>query len=73
MGHWQNSRFDVDEVGRLHAPTGQMMLGEEGVQSEYEALPGWHINLLWWGEVAAAPDFGVDEIAPQTPSRIFAF
>ncbi|MGQ3675632.1 hypothetical protein ACT6QH_09085 [Xanthobacter sp. TB0139] len=54
VGRWQNSRFDVDEVGELLA------------------VSGWHINILWWGDAADAPDFGPDEISPQTPSRVFA-
>lgn len=69
MGTWQGERFDLDEVGIIHAP----MPEDAGEDSPRTALPGWHINLLWWGLDETAPDFGADEILPQTPSRVFSF
>ncbi len=53
-GRWQGERFDLDEVGVLHVPL--PLDANEGAVSE--ALPGWHINLLWWGQDDAVPDFG---------------
>lgn len=67
-GRWQGSRYDLDEVGVLHTP----LPPDAGEDAAPEVLPGWHINLLWWGDDAAAPDFGADVIAPATPSRVFA-
>ncbi len=68
-GERAGTRFDVDEVGEIHTPA------PEGAGEDFmpEALPGWHVNLLWWGADETAPDFGADEISPATPSRVFAF
>ena len=67
-GELSGTRYDVDEVGILYEPI------PEDAAEDYrpEPLPGWHINLLWWGEDDAAPDFGAAVITPATPSRVFA-
>lgn len=67
-GRWHEERFDLDEVGVLHAP----LPPDAAEYTAPEPLPGWHINLLWWGDDEAAPDFGAAEITPATPSRVFA-
>lgn len=67
-GLWKSERFDLDEVGVLHARR-PPKTGEDAL---LQPLSGWHVNLLWWGADEAAPDFGADEIAPATPSRVFA-
>lgn len=75
-GRWQGERFDVDEVGVIHAPlpTDAQGDGEEDAPADAipEPLPGWHVNLLWWG-ADDAPDFGDADLAPDptTPSRVF--
>ena len=33
---------------------------------------GDHVNLLWWGDAASAPDFGAHIATPATPSCSFA-
>ena len=68
IGDLSGTRYDVDEVGVLYAP----IPDDAAEDYEPEAREGWHINLLWWGEDDAAPDFGADEITPATPSRVFA-
>ncbi len=67
-GRWQGGRYDLDEVGVLHAA----LPPDASEDAAPEPLPGWHINLLWWGDDAPAPDFGPDVIDPATPSRVFA-
>lgn len=66
-GELSGTRYDVDEVGVLYAPT------PEDAAEDYrpEARDGWHVNVLWWGETA--PDFGDADLTPdpETPSRIF--
>lgn len=68
-GHWQDARYDVDDVGVIHAPVPP----DADENAVPEAMPGWHVNLLWWGdEGKAGPDFGADVVLPLTPSRVFA-
>lgn len=35
-----------------------------------EPIPGFHVNLLWWGDTP--PDFGPARIVPVTPTCVFA-
>ena len=67
-GELSGTRYDVDEVGILYEPI------PEGAAEDFrlEPLPGWRVNVLWWGETA--PDFGSADLAPspETPNRVFA-
>ncbi|MFG1400326.1 hypothetical protein [Xanthobacter sediminis] len=44
-------------------------LADQGVTTGSD---GDHVNLLWWGDAAGAPDFGAHVVMPQTPSAVFA-
>lgn len=44
-------------------------LSDHGVPT---STSGEHVNFLWWGTQASAPDFGASLIAPQTPRCCFA-
>ena len=64
------TRYDVDFVGTLHAPTGAVIETDEGPTPVLAPIEGYHVNVLWWGETP--PDFGSAVVTPATPSRTFA-
>ena len=58
----------VDVVGVIYKPTGSMLDTDDGPVPEFEALPGWHVNLS--ESVAEFAEY--ETPSPATPSRIFA-
>ena len=62
---------NIDTVGVIHKPTGEMLDTDEGPMPVMQAIPGWHVNVrLVDGEDGAALEpFAV---TPTTPSRVWA-
>ena len=60
--HVDGVRCDIDMIGALWATTGTE---DEPVMTP---LPGWHLNLLWWGD-GAAPVIGGEVVEPAKPLR----
>ena len=64
----QNYEGNIDIIGVIYKPTGEMLMGEDGEYPEMAPLPGWHVNTR--GPV-------LDELKPYaievaTPSRVWA-
>jgi hypothetical protein len=54
------ARCDIDMIGVLHEAA--------DADAQPVALPGWHINLLWWG-ADAPPDIDGEVMEPKQPLR----
>lgn len=59
-------RCDIDMIGTLYEQTGEM--DAEG-NAPTAALPGYHVNLLWWGVGTSAPVIGGEVVEPHPPLR----
>jgi hypothetical protein len=55
-------RCDIDMIGVLRA-----MTGTEG-EPVMTPLPGWHVNLLWWGD-GEPPQIGGEVVTPEAALR----
>ncbi|WP_026782966.1 hypothetical protein [Pleomorphomonas koreensis] len=54
------ARCDIDMIGVLHEAA--------DADAQPVALPGWHINLLWWGD-GTAPAIGGETVEPEAALR----
>jgi hypothetical protein len=62
---------NIDTIGIIYKPTGEMLQGEDGEYPEMAALPGWHVNVrLAEGEDAEALE--AFAVAPRKPMRVWA-
>lgn len=64
--HVDGVRCDIDMIGALYEQTGEM--DAEG-NVPVAPLPGFHVNLLWWGGDGAAPSIGGEVVDPAPPLR----
>lgn len=62
--HVDGTRCDIDMIGTLYEQTGVDELGEPITAP----LPGYHVNLLWWGE-AQPPAIGGELVNPDPALR----
>lgn len=62
---------NIDTIGLIYKPTGEILRGEDGEYPAMAPIPGWHVNVrLVEGENADALEpFAV---TPVTPSRVWA-
>jgi hypothetical protein len=61
---------NIDTIGLIYKPTGEMLMGEDGEYPEMESIEGWHVNVrLVDGEDAEALE--PFEVSPQTPVRVW--
>ena len=62
---------NIDTIGIIYKPTGEMLLGEDGEYPDMQPIDGWHVNvLLEEGEDAEAlADYLV---SPKQPVRVWA-
>jgi hypothetical protein len=61
---------NIDTIGIIYKPTGEMLQGEDGEYPEMAPIEGWHVNVrLVGGEDAdALAPFVVE---PKTPVRVW--
>jgi hypothetical protein len=61
---------NIDTIGLIYKPTGEMLLGEDGEYPEMAPIEGWHVNVrLVDGEDAEALE--PFEVSPETPVRVW--
>jgi hypothetical protein len=60
---------NIDTIGIIYKPTGEMLQGEDGPYPEMAPIEGWHVNVRLVGEDAAALEPFVVE--PKTPVRVW--
>jgi hypothetical protein len=60
---------NIDTIGVIYKPTGEMLQGEDGEYPAMEAIEGWHVNVRLVGEDATTLlPYAVE---PSTPQRVF--
>jgi hypothetical protein len=61
---------NIDTIGIIYKPTGEMLQGEDGEYPEMAPIEGWHVNVrLVDGEDADALEPFV--VQPKTPVRVW--
>jgi len=61
---------NIDTIGIIYKPTGEMLQGEDGEYPEMAPIEGWHVNVrLVSGEDADALEPFV--VQPKTPVRVW--
>jgi hypothetical protein len=60
---------NIDTIGIIYKPTGEMLQGEDGPYPEMAPIEGWHVNVRVVGEDAEALEPFVVE--PKTPVRVW--
>jgi hypothetical protein len=60
---------NIDTIGIIYKPTGEMLQGEDGEYPEMAPIEGWHVNVRLVGEDAEALEPFVVE--PKTPVRVW--
>jgi hypothetical protein len=60
---------NIDTIGIIYKPTGEMLQGEDGPYPEMAPIEGWHVNVRLVGEDAAALE--PFEVSPVTPVRVW--
>ena len=62
--HAGGVRCDIDMIGVFRETAGTDAEGEPIMTQ----LPGWHVNLLWWGD-APPPQIGGEVVTPEAALR----
>ena len=60
---------NIDTIGIIYKPTGEMLQGEDGPYPEMAPIVGWHVNVRLVGEDAAA--LAPFVVEPKTPVRVW--
>jgi hypothetical protein len=60
---------NIDTIGIIYKPTGEMLQGEDGPYPEMAPIEGWHVNVRLVGEDAEALEPFV--VQPNTPVRVW--
>jgi hypothetical protein len=61
---------NIDTIGIIYKPTGEMLQGEDGPYPAMAPIAGWHVNVrLVDGEDAEALE--PFEVSPATPIRVW--
>jgi hypothetical protein len=61
---------NIDTLGIIYKPTGEMLQGEDGEYPEMAPIEGWHVNVRVVDEDAEA--LQAFEVHPATPLRVWA-
>jgi hypothetical protein len=60
---------NIDTIGVIYKPTGEMLQGEDGPYPEMAPIPNWHVNVRLVGEDAEA--LAPFVVEPKTPVRVW--
>ena len=61
---------NIDTIGIIYKPTGEMLQGEDGPYPEMAPIEGWHVNVrLADGEDGAALELFA--VTPEQPIRVW--
>jgi hypothetical protein len=62
---------NIDTIGIIYKPTGEMLQGEDGEYPEMAPIEGWHVNVRLVGDenAEALEPF---EVSPETPVRVWS-
>lgn len=70
---WEPSPLyrNIDTIGVIYKPTGEMLQGEDGEYPEMAPVEGWHVNV----RLADGEDWGAlapFQVFPEQPVRVWA-
>jgi hypothetical protein len=60
---------NIDTIGVIYKPTGEMLQGEDGEYPEMAPIAGWHVNVRLVGEDATT--LLPYAVTPNSPMRVF--
>ena len=60
---------NIDTIGVIYKPTGEMLQGEDGAYPAMAPIEGWHVNVRLVGEDASALE--QYQVNPSTPMRVW--
>jgi len=60
---------NIDTIGVIYKPTGEMLQGEDGEYPEMAPIAGWHVNVRLVGEDGTT--LMPYAVTPTTPVRVF--
>jgi len=60
---------NIDTIGTIYKPTGEMLMGEDGECPAMSALDGWHVNVLVVDEDASTLE--PYAVTPAAPVRVW--
>ena len=61
---------NIDIIGTIYEPTGEMLMGEDGEYPEMAPIEGWHVNVRLAGEDPTSLEPYAVEV--NSPVRIWA-
>lgn len=61
---------EIDEIGVIYLPTGEMVSGEDGDEPVMEPIDGWHVNVRTMLQDAADALRPI-EVTPENPVRVW--
>jgi hypothetical protein len=61
---------NIDTIGVIYQPTGEMLQGEDGEYPEMAPIEGWHVNVRLIDEDADA--LAPFAVTPTNPRRVWA-
>ena len=64
------SMCDIDEIGVIYLPTGEIVSGEDGDEPVMAAIDGWHVNVRTTS-IDAADALRHLEVTPENPVRVW--
>ena len=64
------SACEIDEIGVIYLPTGEMVSGEYGDEPVVAAIDGWHVNVRTTSSDAADALRHL-EVTPDNPVRVW--
>ena len=69
LSRWR-SVCEIDEIGVIYLPTGEMVSGEVGDEPVVAAIGGWHVNVRTTSSDAADALRHL-EVTPENPVRVW--
>ena len=60
---------NIDTIGTIYEPTGEMLMGEDGEYPEMAPIEGWHVNVRLAGEDGSSLE--PYAVTPTQPVRVW--
>ena len=69
LSPWR-SACEIDEIGVIYLPTGEMVSGEDGDEPVMEPIDGWHVNVRTTSSNVADALRHL-KVTPENPVRVW--
>lgn len=63
---------NIDTIGVIYKPTGEMLQGEDGEYPAMAPIPGWHVNVRLVNATEDPAPLQPYAVTPATPMRVWA-